>query len=139
MEGLRNTEEHLVRFFREHPGVFVRGLLLSLLVEAVIVAEYHFLLSAFAVDVRLPVLLLVLLGSGLAHVVPSPAGLGALEASQVAVLGLAQGAPADGLVVGIVLRLHETLWIVAGLTVLAWSGFARGVLRPSVEGDGAVA
>lgn len=139
MDALRHTEDHLAQFFRDHPSVFLRGLLLSLMIEAVIVVEYHFLLRAFAVDIGLPVLLMVLLGSGVAHVVPSPAGLGALEASQVAVLGLAQGAPASGLVVGIVLRLHETLWIAAGLTMLAWSGFARGLLGPTVEGDGVAA
>jgi uncharacterized membrane protein YbhN (UPF0104 family) len=139
MDALRHTEDHVAQFFRDHPSVFLRGLLLSLLVEAVIVVEYHFLLRAFAVEIGLPVLLMVLLGSGVARVIPSPAGLGALEASQVAVLGLAQGAPASGLVVGIVLRLHETLWIAAGLVMLAWSGFARGLLGPTVEGDGVAA
>jgi uncharacterized protein (TIRG00374 family) len=139
MDVLRATEDHLSGFFRDHPAAFLRGLLVSLLVEALIIVEYHFLLRTFGVEIGIPVLLMVLLGSGLAHVLPTPAGIGALEASQVAVLAITQGAPAEGLVVGVVLRLHETLWIAAGLAVLAWSGVAGGLLGPSVEGDGVAA
>jgi uncharacterized protein (TIRG00374 family) len=135
MDGLRATEDHLARFFADHPAAFVRGVLLSLLVEMVIVAEYHFLLRAFTVEIEFPVLLMVLLGSGLARVLPSPAALGTLEASQIAVLALAQGMPAAGFVVGVVLRMHETLWILVGLAALAWSGLARGLLTRPVEVD----
>lgn len=139
LEGLRVTEDHLEGFFRDHPGAFVRGVVLSLLIEALILVEYHLLLRAFGVEIDVPVLLLVVLGSGVARAMPTPAALGSLEASQVAVLGLAQGAPAEGLVVGVVLRLHETLWIAIGLAVLAATGFSRHIVGPSVEGNGVAA
>lgn len=115
---VRRFEDHLLGFFQQHTAVFVVGLLGSLLIEGVIIVEYRVLLSAFGVVVDLPTLLLVLVGSGLARVVPTPSGLGALEAVQVGVLALAGDRAETGFVVGLAIRLHETFWIAVGLLVL---------------------
>jgi len=134
---VEETERHLARFCQLHPRSFFRGLLLSFAIEGTIVAEYHCLLLAFGIDVALPTLLLVLVGSGLSQAVPTPGSLGALEATQVGVLAFAGGQAALGFVIGIVLRLHETFWMGLGLLVLLGHGAtfarwrrARGV-RPS--------
>jgi hypothetical protein len=80
-----------------------------------------------------------LLGSGLARTAPSPAGIGALEAGQVTILALASGAPETGFVVGMVLRVHETLLITAGLTALSFRGIPLSRLRSmKVESGAAV-
>lgn len=118
MPALRDTEAHLMRFFREHSRTFAAGLATALLAEALTIAQYWALLSAFAITLDGPTLLLALVGTGFAHSLPTPAGLGALEASQVSVLALATGRPDVGFVVGLVMRLHETLWIAIGLIVL---------------------
>ncbi len=129
MPALQRIESHLLQFFRDHPVTFVWGVLASLFIELLTVCEYHFLLASFAVDLDLPTLLLALVGTGVAHTVPAPGGLGALEASQVGVLALASGRPATGFVVGVVMRLHETLWMAIGLLALTWQGRVLARLR----------
>ena len=132
--ALRRTETHVLRFFRHHPVVFFQGLMISLIIEGLIIGEYHFLLSAFGLIVSLPTLLMIMVASGLARAIPAPAGLGALEAAQVTVLAAATGQPGVGFVIGLVLRLHETFWTGVGLLALAQRGAAwprrRGVLSP---------
>lgn len=132
MDGLRKMEDHLVRFFREHPRAFLLGVLGSLAIEAVTILQYHVLLAAFGVALDLPELVLVLLGSGVARAVPAPAALGALEATQVAVVGAASGHPDLGFVVGVILRLHETLLLAVGLMVLSYQGMSLTRLRASL-------
>ena len=129
MDGLRKIEDHLVRFFREHPRAFLLGVLGSLPIEAVTLLQYHALLAAFGVALDLPDAVLVLLGSGVARAVPAPAALGALEATQVALVGAASGRPELGFVVGVILRLHETLLLALGLVALSYQGVSLARLR----------
>lgn len=139
LDGLRRSEERLVDLFQRHRWVVPLGIVASLAIEGLIVVEYHFLLKAFGLRVDLPTLLLVLLGSGLARTAPSPAGIGALEAGQVTILALASGAPETGFVIGMVLRLHETLLIAAGLGALSYCGVSLAQLRSSNLESGAAA
>lgn len=134
--ALRRTEEHLIRFFREQPRVFLTGLLLSLLAEGLTVCQYYFLFASFGIHFGLPTLLLTLVGAGVAHAMPTPAALGTLEGTQVAVLTLAAGDPSLGFLVGLILRLHETLMTVAGLIALSLHGLSLTrlpLLRPRQE------
>jgi uncharacterized protein (TIRG00374 family) len=132
--ALQRTEAHVLRFFRDHPAVFLEGLMSSLIIEGLIIGEYHFLFAAFGLLVNLPTLLMIMVASGVARAVPAPAGLGALEAAQVTVLAAAAGQPGVGFVIGLVLRLHETLWTGVGLLALAQRGIdwprLRGMLSP---------
>ncbi len=135
---LEETEHHLVSFCQRHPRTFVQCLLLSLTVEAVMIVEYHCLLEAFAVDVTVPTLLLVLIGSGISRAAPTPAALGALEATQVGIASMAGDGAALGFTIGLILRLHETVWMALGLIVFLGQGTAlmrvyrlrRGVSAP---------
>lgn len=121
-DGIRRVEEHLLDFFRAHRATFLAGLALSVVAELVIILQYRALLGAFGVRLELPVLLLVLLGGGVARAVPTPAALGALEATQVMAVGAATGNPELGFVVGLIVRLHETLLVVVGVAALAALG-----------------
>jgi uncharacterized protein (TIRG00374 family) len=121
-DGLRHLEAHLTHFFRAHPRTFAVGLLGALSTEALIVVQYHALFAAFGVHLDLPTLLLVLLGGGLSHAIPSPGAIGALEATQVLVVGAASGEPALGFVVGVIVRLHELLLMTAGMIALVLQG-----------------
>jgi glycosyltransferase 2 family protein len=133
MEGLRSMEDHLVHFFREHRRAFLLGVITSVAIEILIVAQYHALLTAFGVVLDLPTLLLVLLGSGVARAVPAPAALGALEATQVAVVGASAGRPDLGFVVGVIVRLHETLLLAVGLAVLSYQGLSLARVRAALQ------
>jgi len=129
MDGLERSEDRLGDLLRLYPRIVPVGIFASLAIEALIIVEYNFLLKAFGLDLDLSTLLLVLLGSGAARAAPTPAGLGALEAGQVTLLTLASGEPSTGFVVGMVLRLHETLAIAAGLLALSFRGVSFAKLR----------
>ena len=127
--ALRGMEDTLMRVFRDRPLTLIGGLLGSLLVEGLVIVEFHCLLASFGLVLELPTLLMALVATGLARAVPTPAGLGALEAGQVSVLALASGRPDVGFVVGMVLRLHETLWTAVGFVALAVQGVSLARLR----------
>lgn len=129
VRALKRTEATLGHFCADHRAAALWGLAASLLIEILIVVEHLVLFHSFGVSLSLPTLLAVLMGSGFSRVVPVPAGLGALEATQVAVLTLTSGRPDLGLVVGTLLRLHETLWMAVGLAVLAAHGVAPTRVR----------
>lgn len=137
--ALRETESHLMLFFGAHPGTFIWGLLASLVIEGLIIVEYHFLLASFGLVLDLPTLLMVLVAGGLAQAVPTPGGVGALEASQVTLLAVVAGRPDVGFVVGMVLRLHETLWLALGLAALSLQGVSLARLRSLASAGSAAA
>jgi uncharacterized protein (TIRG00374 family) len=124
--GIEKMETHLVRFFRSHPGAFARGLVASVCIEALVVLQFHTLFGAFGIHLELPTLLMALVTSGLVRLAPTPGGLGALEAGQVALLQMSSGRGDLGLVVGIVMRLHEMLMVGAGFVALALRGLSPG-------------
>jgi uncharacterized protein (TIRG00374 family) len=119
------TETQLIQFFQTHPRTFTLGTVSSLLIEAVILVEYHLLLGAFGIDLGWPTLMMAIITGGLARGVPVPAGLGVFEASEVGLLAIASGDAGLGFVVGIVLRFHEAFWALAGFAGLA----SRGALE----------
>lgn len=135
VSAFRRVEDQLIRFLQLHPGAVAGGILGSLCIEGLHVLEYYFLLAAFGITLDLPTLLMALVATGLARVVPTPAGLGALEASQVTVLAVASNRPDLGFVVGIVMRLHETLWTAAGLLALSARGMSLKRLRLLASAD----
>jgi uncharacterized protein (TIRG00374 family) len=124
LDGLRRVEEHLAGFFRAHRLTFLVGLGGTVLIELLVILQYRALLGAFGVELALPALLMVLLGGGVARALPTPAALGALEAAQVLVVGASTGRADLGFVVGVIVRLHETLLILVGLATLSALGFS---------------
>lgn len=124
-DGLVRVEAHLARIFRSHPRIMIAGLAATVLTELLIIAQYHVLLAAFGIQLGLPTLLLVLLGGGLSRAIPTPAGLGALEATQTVLVGAASGRPDLGFLVAIIVRLHETFLLAIGLAALSLHGIAR--------------
>jgi uncharacterized membrane protein YbhN (UPF0104 family) len=125
--------------FREHPRSFVIGVGMSLMIESLVVIEYEVLLRMCGIVLPLSTLLLALVLGGLSRSLPSPAALGALEASQVAALTIA-GQPASvGLAVGLVIRMHDTLLMAAGLLFCVARGISPARLRILAPADGGVA
>jgi uncharacterized membrane protein YbhN (UPF0104 family) len=123
---LEDAETQFRTFLRT--TAFRRALLLSLAIEVVIVAEFHALFQAFGVPVPLPTVLASLVGLGAAYLAPVPAGLGSLEATQVGVVALGGGNLDLGLAVGLLVRLRETVWLVAGSLCLYAEGASFAAL-----------
>ncbi len=128
--ALEATDRHLARFVRT-PSFRV-ALALSFLAEALVLAELWMLARAFALPISLPTLAGVMVGMGIAQLVPVPAALGSLEATEVGVLALAGGSASLGLAVGLLVRVRETLWILVGLAALYLEGLTwRGSELPA--------
>lgn len=128
--SLEAIDRHLARFLRT-PSFRV-GLALSFLAEALVLAELWTLSRAFALPISLPTLVGVMVGMGIAQLVPVPAAVGSLEATEVGVLALAGGSASLGLAVGLLVRVRETLWILVGLAALYLEGLSwRGSELPA--------
>jgi lysylphosphatidylglycerol synthase-like protein len=121
-------ERKIVDFIR--CPAFVPGLLLAALAEALVLVEFWMLARAFALPISLATLVGVMVGMGIAQLLPVPAAVGSLEATEVGVVKLAGGEASLGLAVGMIVRLRETLWIVVGLATaylegVSWSPAGR--------------
>lgn len=133
---LHETETQLIGFFRDHQRVFTAGAAVSLLIEAVILVEYRMFFSAFGIALDWPTLMIVVVTGGLARCVPIPAGVGALEASQVGLLAVTAGDAGLGFLVGIVIRLHEVLWTLLGFAALVAGGHIERLKLNVTAGKG---
>jgi uncharacterized protein (TIRG00374 family) len=110
-----------------HPRLVPAGIGFSLLIECAQLVELYVLFTVFGLFIPVAMLLLSSIGIGIARVIPVSAALGSLEATQVGIFTLGGRTLALGLAVGLVLRLAETFWILAGLACLA----AASRLRPT--------
>ena len=132
--SLETIERQLGDFV--HTRAFATGLALSFLAEALVMAELWMLSRAFALPLSLPTLVGVMVGMGIAQLLPIPAALGSLEATEVGIVSLAGGGAPLGLAVGLLIRLRETLWIVVGLVTLYVEGVSwRPVRRGARESE----
>jgi uncharacterized membrane protein YbhN (UPF0104 family) len=125
-KGVRfaRAAEHLAgQFCQRHPRAMVVGLLVSLLAAAATVSEYA-LITSF-LHVRLPFWKLITAWTTgwLSFLVPLPGGLGALEASQVSVLGLFGISAAAALSVVLIMRGRDL--IIGSLGLLLAGNSAR--------------
>jgi uncharacterized membrane protein YbhN (UPF0104 family) len=116
------TDAAVRRLLFEHGRLVLVALGSALVLNALILGEYACLFAAFSRVPSLPDLAGVLLGVGLAHALPVPASLGALESTQVALFHLTQGGDALGLVAAGVARIRDIVWTVPGAVYLLLRG-----------------
>ena len=110
---LRAAEQLAGRFCQRHPRALLAALAVSLLAGAGLLADYALMITFLGI--RLPFWSSVAgwTAGWLAFLIPLPAGLGALESSQVAVLGIF-GIPA-ALALGVVLLMRARDLLIGGL------------------------
>jgi glycosyltransferase 2 family protein len=120
---VRASEYLAGHFCQRHPGPMVAGALVSLIASAATVSEYA-LITSF-VHIGLPFWQLVTAWTigWLSFVVPLPGGLGALEASQVFVLGHFGISAAAA--VGVILIIRGRDLLIGGLGLLFAADAAR--------------
>ncbi len=132
--GPRVTERKAVRFTRaaehlagqfcqRHPRSMLAGLGVSLLAAAGTVSEYAFITSFLHISLPFWKLVTAWTTGWLAFLVPLPGGLGALEASQVSVLGLFGISAAAAISVALIMRGRDLL--IGGLGLLLAGHSAR--------------
>ena len=130
MATLADAEESAQRLAAQG-RLMARAFGCGLLVNLTVLLEYKLLLAAFGLPSELIAVVAALFGTGAAHSMPIPGGVGVLDGSQM-VLFAALGYPTEvGLAVALAVRLRELLWLVPGLAYLAARGAAGMVLRQS--------
>jgi uncharacterized protein (TIRG00374 family) len=114
-----DSETEATRFCRESPQVLVQALLVSLVSWVVIVAEYWLMLRVLGLNLTPVQAISVLTAARIAYLLPLPAGLGTLEASQVLALGALGLNPALGISVSLLIRARD---VALGGLGLWWGG-----------------
>lgn len=124
-DAIQRTDDALRQLLFARPRMLAGALGASLLLNAIILTEYGVLFVAFGIWPTLPDLAGALLGVGLAHALPVPASLGALEGAQAAVFGLADDDPRLAIVAATAARVRDIGWTIPGVVYLAVDAFHR--------------
>jgi uncharacterized protein (TIRG00374 family) len=107
-------------FCRQKPGALLAAVAISLLTWVVMVLEYYLLLNFLGLSVTLAQAIAGLTAARLAFLAPTPAGLGALEASQALASEALGFGLVSGLTISLVIRARDLLIGAAGLSLAAW-------------------
>lgn len=136
------SEEQAIWLFHHRPGLVLLAFLVSGLSWIAVMAEYW--LTAWVLDVRLSLdgLVLALLVTRVAFLLPLPGGLGALEASQVLAMQMLGYSPEVGLSLSLLTRARDVSLGLLGLWVggaSLWSGKRKKApayqIEPRIEGE----
>ena len=115
IEAIQDTESMASEFCRHNVKVLLAGALLSVGIWALMVFEFGLMLGFLGVQFNLVEILIVLTAARIAFLLPIPAGLGTLEASQVMAMGLIGVNPAVGISLSLLIRTRDVLFGGAGL------------------------
>ena len=119
-------------FCRQKPVALLAAVAISLLIWVIMILEYYLLLNFLGLSVSLPQAIAGLTAARLAFLAPTPAGLGALEASQALASEALGFGLASGLSISLVIRARDLLIGAAGLALTAIF-LKKSTIRPHVH------
>lgn len=111
------AENLIGQFCKESPGDLARAIAISALVWIIAVTEFHLLLHFLGVPSGLAQTIGILTAARLAFLLPVPAGLGTLEASQYLAMQAAGFDPVFGLAASLIIRARDMSLGVLGLLI----------------------
>lgn len=120
---VRDSEDQSIALCRQHPAILLLALGASALSWAAIVAEFWLMTSVLGLNLTLPQAVAALLAARVAILLPLPAALGALEASQALAMRALGQSPAAGVSLSLLIRGRDVLLGVVGLLLagmLVW-------------------
>lgn len=117
----RESESRATAFCHRAPGAFGFACVVSVVSWGVLIAEYWLLLAFLGLELSLAQTVAALTAVRLAFLLPSPGGLGTLEASQLLVFSALGLDPAVGLSASLLIRLRDVCLAGFGL----WWGTRR--------------
>ncbi len=126
---LRQSEDQIAYLCNQRPAIMLLALSISALSWLGIVAEFWLMTEVLGLNLTLGEALIALLAARIAILLPFPAALGALEASQVIAISALGLSPASGASLSLLIRSRDILFGLAGLSILAWLLWRR-------KGDG---
>lgn len=113
--GVEASERQVQDFCRSHPIALAAAMAVTLLSWLGIIAEYWLALAVLGIRLAPADAIVALTAARIAFLAALPAGLGALEASQVLALGALGVNPAAGLSLSLLIRLRDTALAAAGV------------------------
>jgi uncharacterized protein (TIRG00374 family) len=122
---LWDSEEEATRFCRESPLILVQALLVSLVSWVAILGEFWLMSRVLGLNLTPLQTISVLTAARIAYLLPLPAGLGTLEASQVLALGALGLNPALGISLSLLIRARD---VALGGFGLWWGGLKSQLL-----------
>lgn len=117
------VETQAMLLLQKRPVTLIQAMLLSILIWTALIAEFWLLLNFLGAGLTLAQTIAVMTLVRLAFLSPTPAGLGALEASLVLAMGALGLNPALGIGVSLLIRGRDVLF--AGLGILLGLHFYR--------------
>jgi uncharacterized protein (TIRG00374 family) len=132
--AVRQSEEQSIALCRHHPTILWLALGASALSWSAIIAEFWLMTGVLGLGLTFQQAIVALLAARVAILLPLPAALGALEASQALAMRSLGQSPAAGVSLSLLIRGRDILISVVGLLlagILVWWGKDRP------EADGA--
>ncbi len=126
--AVRQSEAQSIDLCRHHPVTMLLAVGASILSWAAIVGEFWLMTAVLGLDLTLPEAVAALLAARVAILLPLPAALGALEASQALAMRLLGQSPAAGVSLSVLIRVRDVVLGVIGLGlagVLVWGRRGR--------------
>jgi uncharacterized protein (TIRG00374 family) len=117
---LIESEQLGCRLFRQRPLLLAAAVAASLASWAAIVGEFWLMAHVLGLGLSLPDALLALLAARAAILLPLPAAVGALEASQALAMASLGLPPAYGISMSLLIRGRDVLLGLAGLGLAGW-------------------
>jgi len=114
---VRQSEGQSIVLCRRHPMILLLAFGASALSWAAIVAEFWFMTSVLGLGLTLPESVAALLAARVAILLPLPAALGALEASQMLAMRALGQNPAAGVSLSLLIRGRDMLLGAAGMLI----------------------
>jgi uncharacterized protein (TIRG00374 family) len=115
-QTLRTAESQAGCFYHDAPGMLLLAILVSLVGLLLLLAEYWLMVAFLGLRLTLPQLVAAITAAHAANLLLLPAGLGALETSQVVAFRLLGLDPTLGLSASLLIRTRDTLLTFLGLT-----------------------
>lgn len=117
--AIYQSETQAIWLCRQHPRVLALALLVTMLTWIGVIGEFWLLTQMLGLSLTPLQAMTSLVAARIAILLPVPAGLGALEASQVLAMGSLGVDPSAGMAIALVIRARD---VVLGLVGLALGG-----------------
>ncbi len=128
---VEESEVQVGRYFQRAPKAFILAVGVTLIGWAALILEYWLTIDFLGIQLTLPQLVAALTAARLSILMFLPAGLGALEATQVTVFNLLGLDPAVGISASLLIRLRDTALGLLGLWW--WSGRRIAARRKAAD------
>lgn len=127
--AVRQSETQSIDLCRHHPVTLLLAVGASVLSWAAIVGEFWLMTTMLGLDLTLSEAVAALLAARVAILLPLPAALGALEASQSLAMGWLGQSPAAGVSLSVLIRARDVLLGVIGLGLAGVFVWRKGQRR----------